>query len=117
MSPGHQHAHGHPPHQHAVEDDAGMAELLDLDAEVLHDYLDTVTDWVAAAAGPGVRRIADLGAGTGNGSLALAARFPTAEVTAVGVSEEKLAPPAGRAAGEGEAGPAPPPPGRPAARL
>jgi SAM-dependent methyltransferase len=68
-----------------------MAELLDLDAEVFGDYLAEATDWVrAAAADVPVRRILDLGCGTGNGALAFARRFRDAEVVAVDKSPEFL---------------------------
>jgi SAM-dependent methyltransferase len=71
---------------------AGLAELLDLDAEVLHAYLTDVLDWIAGLTADGPRRrILDLGSGTGTGSLALARRFPEAEVTAVDVDEQMLA--------------------------
>jgi SAM-dependent methyltransferase len=68
----------------AEAEESAMAELLDLDAEVLHSYLSDVTAWVheLAARGPH-RRILDLGSGTGTGALALAQRFDGAEVTAV----------------------------------
>jgi hypothetical protein len=40
-------------HQHAsaAETDADMAELLDLDAEVMHAYLSEVTAWIRRLAG------------------------------------------------------------------
>src|SRR3984893_8767322 len=83
-----------PHHQHhpATEPDwAAMAELLDLDADVLHSYLSEVTDWVRElAAEMPCRRILDLGSGTGTGALALAQRFEGAEVIALDISAELL---------------------------
>jgi SAM-dependent methyltransferase len=75
-------AHHHPVATHAAQahqqDDAAMAEMLDLDAEVLHAYLSEMIGWVAdTTAGP-PRRILDLGAG------------PGAEVTAVDASAPLL---------------------------
>lgn len=88
----HDHAHGHGTHDHpGPHDDAGLAELLDLDAEVLGSYLDEVTDWAAGHAPASPRVIVDLGAGTGIGSLALARRFPAADVVAIDRSERMLA--------------------------
>ena len=68
-----------------------MAELLDLDAEVLHSYLSEVIDWVhqLVAARPR-HRILDLGSGTGTGALALARRFAEADVIAVDISTPLL---------------------------
>jgi SAM-dependent methyltransferase len=64
-----------------------MAELLDLDAEVLHAYLSEVTGWVyELAAGRPPQRILDLGSGTGTGAITLARRFGDAEVIAVDMS-------------------------------
>jgi len=90
----HNHGHGHG----ASHDDggAGWAELLDLDADVFRDLLGEVTGQVADLAGD-PRRILDLGAGTGAGTLALARRFPHAEVTAVDASGLLLARLAGKA--------------------
>jgi SAM-dependent methyltransferase len=69
-----------------------MAELVDLDAEVLHGYLSDVMAWVGElAAGQPRRRILDVGSGTGTGALTLARRFEAADVTAVDVSAEMLA--------------------------
>jgi ubiquinone/menaquinone biosynthesis C-methylase UbiE len=88
--PGHS---GHPDHHDhsAAETDAAMAEILDLDAEVMHSYLAEVTAWIRQlAAGPPPRRILDLGSGTGTGTFALLERFDQAEVIALDVSPEML---------------------------
>jgi ubiquinone/menaquinone biosynthesis C-methylase UbiE len=81
-------------------DEAGVADLLDLDAEVLGSYLDEVTDWVRRHAAEAPRTVADVGAGTGTGTLALARRFGAAEVVAIdqsGVMLDRL-----RAAARGQ---------------
>ncbi|HEX2806107.1 MAG TPA: methyltransferase [Kineosporiaceae bacterium] len=68
-----------------------MAELLDLDAEVLHSYLSEVTAWIqdlTSAESP--RRILDLGSGTGTGTFALLQRFPGAEAVALDLSAPLL---------------------------
>jgi len=94
----HQHAHpeqhhpepGHQ-HEHGQDSAGGFTDLLDLDAEVLHDYWTAALDWVrdaAAAAHPA--RLLDLGAGTGTGAIGLAGRFPAAEVTAVDIESDLL---------------------------
>ena len=79
-------------HHHSAESDpAAMAELLDLDAEVLHSYLSEVIDWVGQlAAGLPPRRILDLGSGTGTGAIALARRFQDVDVIALDLSAELL---------------------------
>jgi ubiquinone/menaquinone biosynthesis C-methylase UbiE len=84
--------HHHHQHQPAAEtDDAAMAELLDLDAEVLHSYLSEVTAWVRElAADLPTRRILDLGSGTGTGTLALLQRFEGADVIALDISPQLL---------------------------
>jgi SAM-dependent methyltransferase len=66
-----------------------LAEILDLDADVLHEYHREVMAWVASLL-PGRPRIIDLGAGTGTAALALARQVPDADVVAVDVSESML---------------------------
>jgi len=66
-----------------------MADLLDLDAEVLSEYHREVAEWVSANL-TGRARIIDVGAGTGTGTLALARQLPDAEVIALDVDEEML---------------------------
>ncbi|MFI5896286.1 class I SAM-dependent methyltransferase [Actinoplanes sp. NPDC051513] len=70
-------------HQH-------MTEMLDLDAEVLHEFHREVISWAGALV-PAKARIVDLGAGTGTGTLALARHLPEAEIIAVDVDDEMLA--------------------------
>ncbi|BAJ32916.1 MULTISPECIES: class I SAM-dependent methyltransferase [Kitasatospora] len=82
------HQHGHQQHAHPVEDDAALAEVLDLDAEVLADHLAAIIYWLPLDAEP--RHVLDLGAGTGAGTFALLHRFPTARVTAVDASPGHL---------------------------
>jgi SAM-dependent methyltransferase len=85
------HHHHHDQHHPGPEpDEAALAELLDLDAEVLHSYLSDVIEWVGEVAGGQPRRILDLGTGTGTGALALARRFEGADVIAVDVSAPML---------------------------
>ena len=59
-----------------------MADLLDLDAEVLSEYHREVAEWVSANLTERARVI-DVGAGTGTGTLALARQLPDAEVIAL----------------------------------
>jgi SAM-dependent methyltransferase len=66
-----------------------LAELLDLDADVLAEYHREVMTWVASLV-PARARIIDLGAGTGTAALALARQLPDADVIAVDVSESML---------------------------
>lgn len=87
----HDHAQSGDGHQHGYGgDDAALAELVDLDAEVLSGYLDDVMGLLVAAVDGPVRRIIDLGCGTGTGALALLRRFDGAEVIAVDASPAML---------------------------
>ncbi|TJZ79985.1 class I SAM-dependent methyltransferase [Rhodococcus oryzae] len=82
----HQHGHGHDHHHghgHGHHDEAGLADMLDLDAEVLGAYLDEVTAWAQRHAPDAPHTVVDLGAGTGTGSLALARRFGASQLIAV----------------------------------
>src|ERR1700733_10294597 len=87
QSPHHHHDHQHPGDE---SDESALAELVDLDAAVLHSYLSAVIGWVGALAGGQPRRILDLGTGTGTGAVALARRFGGADVIAVDVSAAML---------------------------
>ncbi|NVM95993.1 class I SAM-dependent methyltransferase [Arthrobacter wenxiniae] len=85
------HNHHHPAggHEHGNHHGDGLAELLDLDAQVLGSYLDAATTWAAELA-PAAATIVDLGAGSGAGTLALAHRFPEAAVVSVDKSPDML---------------------------
>ncbi len=83
----------HPRQYHPATgtDEAALAGLLDLDAEVLHSYLSEVTAWTRElAGGRPPRRILDLGSGTGTGVFALLERFESADVIAVDLSAPLL---------------------------
>ncbi len=74
--------------------DDHLAELLTLDAVMAADYWNAVLDAVrdsAIGVSGAVRRVVDLGSGTGNGARGLAARFPGAEIVAIDSDEELLA--------------------------
>ena len=73
---------------HSHSQSAAIAEILDLDAEVLAEHTADLVSWLPVTGSP--RRIADLGCGTGAGTFALLARFPDAQVTAVDSSVELL---------------------------
>ncbi|MEU4565154.1 class I SAM-dependent methyltransferase [Micromonospora sp. NPDC023956] len=73
-----------------------LIEMLDLDAEVLHEYVRDLIGWVGREAADRPR-IVDLGAGSGTASLALARELPGATVTAVDIAPEMLAHLRGRA--------------------
>jgi len=77
------HDHAHADHtDHADHHHAALAELLELDAQVLPFAPDLVRRLADVLAEPPAT-VVDLGAGAGSGSLALAAGFPSARVTAV----------------------------------
>jgi SAM-dependent methyltransferase len=82
MTDHHHHGHDH--------DDDGLSEMLDLDAEVLHEFLAELLGRLHERAGGRTRRIVDVGSGSGTGALALAQRFPAADVVAVDVSAPML---------------------------
>jgi SAM-dependent methyltransferase len=84
------HHHDDQHHSGHEADEAALAELVDLDAEVLHSYLSDVIEWVGDLAGGQPRQILDLGTGTGTGAFALARRFEGADVIAVDVSAPML---------------------------
>jgi SAM-dependent methyltransferase len=82
-----------------------MAELLELDAEVLHAHLSDVTAWLQGQAADLLpRHILDLGSGTGAGTLALLQRFGDASVIAVDMSAYLLDRLRGNASARGVAG-------------
>jgi trans-aconitate methyltransferase len=66
-----------------------MAEILDLDAEVLHELHREVIARVTADV-PAQARVIDVGAGTGTGTLGLARQLPEAEVIALDVDAQML---------------------------
>lgn len=76
---GHGHGHGHSD----AFDDAGLAELLELDARIVAPQLREIVEFVGAHAPADTRLVVDLGAGTGTGSALLARKFPDASVVAV----------------------------------
>ncbi|MEY9860686.1 SAM-dependent methyltransferase [Catenulispora sp. GAS73] len=91
---GHQQGHGH--HQHGADAaadaaaDASMADILDLDAEVVGPYLDELTSWAATHTEAEPHTVLDVGAGTGTGTLALARRFANAELIVIDRSTTML---------------------------
>ncbi|GAA3031669.1 class I SAM-dependent methyltransferase [Streptosporangium longisporum] len=90
-TPAHDAPHGAPhdaSHDHHRQDDTDLAEILDLDAEVLGEHIASIIAWLPLKTGP--RHIVDLGSGTGAGTFALLDRFPEAHVTAVDASPGHL---------------------------
>ncbi len=76
---------GRPPHahQHSHEGSTPLAVLLDLDARVHAALLDDALDAVGGRIDGDVRRVLDVGAGTGAATFRLSARYPEAEVVAL----------------------------------
>jgi SAM-dependent methyltransferase len=73
----------HHQHDHTHDEESVLAELLDLDAAIFHSYIDDVIGWATQPAEKPPRRVVDIGAGTGAGTLALARHFPAAQVVAI----------------------------------
>lgn len=67
-----------------------MADLLELDAEIVQPYLAELIGWLATLIAPEPNRILDLGSGPGTGTFALARRFQHAHITAVDISPHML---------------------------
>ncbi|MER7400380.1 class I SAM-dependent methyltransferase [Streptomyces sp. NPDC000151] len=88
------HAHQHQHHASgpgAPHDEPYVAELLDLEADVLHAHLTELTAWLAElTAERPVRRVLDLGSGAGTGTFALLRRFEGAEAIAADASPRLL---------------------------
>ncbi len=88
---GTRHARGdRPGHGPASDHDTGLAELLDLDAELGATVLAEALDAASAALGTAPHVVVDLGAGTGTGTLALATRFADARVHSLDASPAML---------------------------
>lgn len=85
-----EHTGAHPhEHSHSPEDEERMATMLDLDAQVLADHLAEINAWVWQHT-THATRIADLGSGTGTGTIALARKFEDGTVFAVDSSATML---------------------------
>lgn len=86
------HAHDDQDHTgHSHSTDAELAETLELDALILGSYLDEATAWAAELVLKAPGRVIDVGSGSGVGTLAVARRFPSAQITALDRSAEMLA--------------------------
>jgi SAM-dependent methyltransferase len=85
--------HRHGDHRHGASgaDEAELALVLDLDAEVLQPHLAEVASWLVELAGEApVRRMLDLGSGTGTGTFTLLRHFGDARAIAVDGSPQML---------------------------
>ena len=89
-TPAQQARHNRPGHGPAPEHDSGLAELLDLDAALGAPVLAAALDAASVALATPPRRIVDLGAGTGTGTVALATRFTDARVHGLDASPAML---------------------------
>lgn len=87
---GHDHQHGHEGEGQAHDHD-GLGELLDLDAEVLAESLQAVRHDIEHLVDGPIRRILDVGAGTGTGTFGLVRHFSHAHAWAMDESAEMLA--------------------------
>jgi thioredoxin reductase (NADPH) len=85
-------AHRHDPFDHEAwhELPAGFAEYLEFESHLNAPLRDAVVDRVAGALDANPTVVLDLGSGTGADAVALAQRFPTAQVHALDVSPELL---------------------------
>jgi SAM-dependent methyltransferase len=73
--------------EHGQDDSAAMAELLELEADVMGSYHREVAAWLRRlAANQPRRRIIDLGSGPGVGTIALAQFFAGTQVVAIDAS-------------------------------
>lgn len=81
------HDHG----THSNHDHQALADMLDLDAEILAPAMRTVYADIEQAADAPVRSILDLGAGSGTGTFGLLEHFATAHAVAVDASADMLA--------------------------
>lgn len=92
----------HHEHQHSAEaDESTQIAMLDLDAEVLHEHLAEITASLRELATPPVRRVLDLGSGSGTGTFTLLDGFEEATAIAVDTSAPMLAHLAEKAAARG----------------
>lgn len=82
--------HTRPGHGPAPEHNTGLAEILDLDATLGAPVLASALDAASIALGAEPVTVVDLGAGTGTGTLAIAARFPRARVHSIEASQAML---------------------------
>lgn len=88
----HDHSHDHGrSHGHAHSHDVASVRTIELDTIVHAAFLADVTTWLRDRVGDlAVRRVLDVGSGTGAGTVALAEQFPDAEVVAADVSDVML---------------------------
>jgi SAM-dependent methyltransferase len=92
-----------PSHPSAHSHGSWLGTLLDLDADIHAELLGEATALAASLVNDAdtVRRVLDIGAGTGTGSVALASRFPSTGVVAVDVDERMISQVRNRAQAQG----------------